>query len=389
MTKHRFSLLFAALISLCLCAADAYARTVRIGVLIPVSGGAAEYGERMKMGADLAIEERKGKVGDVDVEFIFRDTGDASLQRVRQLAQELVVRDRVDYLCGLDTTPAVLAVADVVNQAKIPFVIFNSGTSGVTKKSPYFIRAGFTQWTVSYPFGKRLGEGGKKRLAIVIADFAPGYDAAASFTAGFTEAGGTIVETLKVPLGTSDPSSYLQKIQDIAPDGVFMFFNAGAFSVNFVRDYVAKGLREKGIELYGTGELEETSLKSIGRGAIGVETAFVYGLDLKNAKNTEFVGHLRAKHGQDFLPHPFHVQAYDGMQIIFHMIEKTKGESGGDAAINAAKGFSWSSPRGSVSIDPETREIVQKVYLRKVVDDKGLLVNREIGDLGEIRPPAN
>lgn len=393
MIGHRFSFtILSCLFAVMLCLQvpnPASARTVKIGLLLPVSGAAAEFGERMKQGADLALEERKGSLGEDTIEVVVRDTGDASLQRVRQLAQELVVRERVDYLAGLDTTPAVLAVADVANQAKIPFVIFNSGTAGVTKKSPFFIRAGYTQWTLSYPFGKRLGAMGKRRMMIVIADFAPGYDAAASFATGLSESGGSIVETLKVPLGTSDPSSYLQRIQDVSPDGVFMFFNVGPFEVNFVRDYLAKGLREKGIELFGTGELDETNLKVVGPGAVGIETAFVYGPDLDNTRNLEFVRRLREKYGADFEPTAFHVQAYDGMQIIFHMIESTKVGSGGQAAIDSARGFSWDSPRGHVSIDPETREIVQKVYLRKVINEKGRLVNRVIDDFGEIRPPAN
>lgn len=365
---------------------DASARTVKIGILLPVSGAAAEFGARMRQGVDLAVEERHGKIGGHTVEIVVRDTGDASPQRVRQLAQELVVRERVDLLGGLDTTPAVLAVADVVNKAKIPFVIFSPGTSGLTKKSEFFVRAGYTQWALSYPLGKWLGANGKKRMAMIVADYAPGYDSAASFAAGFAKSGGIIVETLKVPLGTSDPSSYLQRIQVLSPDGVFMFL-PGPFGVNFVKDYLAKGLREKQIELFGTGELDETNLRLIGPKAVGMRTAFVYGPDLDNAKNRDFVRRLREKFGST--PAYETVAAYDAMQICFHIIERTGANVHGQAAIDAAKGFVWDSPRGKVSIDPQTREIVQKVYLRQVVDDGGKLVNRAIGDLGEVRPPAN
>ncbi|TWB87808.1 branched-chain amino acid transport system substrate-binding protein [Bradyrhizobium macuxiense] len=363
--------------------------SVKVGLLLPISGTAAEFGERMKQGVDLALEERGKATGKNDIEIVLRDTGDASLQRVRQLAQELVVRENVKYLAGLDTTPAVLAVADVVNQAKIPFVIFNSGTSGVTKKSPYFVRAGFTQWAISYPLGKRLGVDGKKRVVIIIHDFAPGYDAASSFSAGLTESGGAVLDTLKVPLGTSDPSSYLQRIQDVSPDAVFMFFKVGPFGVNFVRDYLGKGLRSRGIELFGTGELDETNLKAIGAGAVGIETSFVYGPDLKSAKNASFVTGLQNKYGSEFLPSPFNVQAYDGMQLVFRMIDTAGDRRAGADPIDSIRDFSWESPRGRVSIDPETREIVQRVYLRKVVDDGGRLVNRAFDDFGEIRPPVN
>jgi branched-chain amino acid transport system substrate-binding protein len=315
-------------------------------------------------------------VGSDTVSILYRDVGGNAPQRARQLAQELVVRDRVDYIGGLALTPNVFAVADVITEAKIPFVIFNSGTSGVPQKSPYFVRTGFTQWTVSFPIGRWAAEHGKKTAAIAVADYAPGYDAANAFAAGFKEHGGQIVETIKVPLNTTDYSSYLQRIQSLKPDCVFVFLNAGPMAVTFLNGYIERGLRASGIELYGTSEFQEIDLPKIGAGAVGIVSALHYSPNLDNPENKTFVSAMTTKFGEEALPDIFTVQAYDGMQVLFHMIEATGGQSNPEKAIESVRGFAWNSPRGPVSIDPQTRDIVQNVYVRRVVNEGGKLVDR-------------
>jgi branched-chain amino acid transport system substrate-binding protein len=354
----------------------ACAREIKIGIMGPFSGPFAEYGQRYRRAVELFLAQHESRVGSDTVSILYRDVGGNAPQRARQLAQELVVRDRVDYMGGLALTPNVFAVADVVTEAKIPFVIFNSGTSGVPQKSPYFVRTGFTQWTVSFPIGRWAAEHGMKTAAIAVADYAPGYDAANAFAAGFKEHGGQVVETIKVPLNTTDYSSYLQRIQSLKPDCVFVFLNAGPMAVTFLNGYIERGLRASGIELYGTSEFQETDLPKIGAGAVGIVSALHYSPDLDNPENRTFVSAMTAKFGEEALPDIFTVQAYDGMQLLFHMIEATGGQSNPEKAIESVRGFAWNSPRGPVSIDPETRDIVQNVYVRRVVNEGGKLVNR-------------
>ena len=349
-----------------LVSASAVARDIKVGIIGPFSGPFAEYGQRYQQAVELALAQRASQVGNSTISILYRDVGGNAPQRARQLAQELVVRDKVDYMGGLALTPNVLAVADVVTEAKTPFVIFNSGTSGVPQKSPYFIRTGFTQWTVSFPIARWAAERGKKTAAIVVADYAPGYDAADAFADGFKGRGGQIVEIIKVPLNTTDYSSYLQRVQSLKPDCVFVFLNAGPMAVSFINGYIERGLRASGIELYGTSEFQEIDLPKIGTGAIGLVSALHYGPDLDNPENKAFVSALIAKFGEQALPDIFTVQAYDGMQVLFHMIEATGGQADSEKAIESVKGFSWNSPRGPVSIDPQTRDIVQNVYIRKI-----------------------
>jgi branched-chain amino acid transport system substrate-binding protein len=354
----------------------ACAREIKIGIMGPFSGPFAEYGQRYRQAVELFLAQHESRVGSDTVSILYRDVGGNAPQRARQLAQELVVRDRVDYIGGLALTPNVFAVADVITEAKIPFVIFNSGTSGVPQKSPYFVRTGFTQWTVSFPIGRWAAEHGKKTAAIAVADYAPGYDAANAFAAGFKEHGGQIVETIKVPLNTTDYSSYLQRIQSLKPDCVFVFLNAGPMAVTFLNGYIERGLRASGIELYGTSEFQEIDLPKIGAGAVGIVSALHYSPNLDNPENKTFVSAMTTKFGEEALPDIFTVQAYDGMQVLFHMIEATGGQSNPEKAIESVRGFAWNSPRGPVSIDPQTRDIVQNVYVRRVVNEGGKLVDR-------------
>ena len=381
-TKLAFLFVIAALLG---SLSSAGAREIKIGILGPFSGPFADYGQRYRQAIELFLAQHDSRFGSDTISILYRDVGGNAPQRARQLAQELIVRNQVDYLGGLALTPNVLAVAEVVTEAKIPFVIFNSGTSGVTQKSPYFVRTGFTQWTVSFPLGRWAAEHGKKTAAIAVADYAPGYDAADAFAAGFKERGGQIFETIKIPLNTTDYSSYLERIQSLKPDCLFVFLNAGPMAVTFMNGYLDRGLRANGIELYGTSEFQEIDLPKIGTGAVGIVSALHYGPNLENPENKAFVSAITAKFGADALPDIFTVQAFDGMQVLFHMIEATGGQSNSEKAIEGIKGFAWNSPRGPVSIDPQTRDIVQNVYLRRVVNEDGKLVNRVFETLKAIK----
>ncbi len=368
-----------------LLATPAMADEVKVGVMASFSGPYAAYGKMAQEGMELKLTEHGGKVGDNIVKLEFRDVGGNVPARARQLAQEFVVRDKVQYLAGPDFTPTVLAVKDVINQANVPLVIINSGSSSVTRESPFYVRAGFTQWTVSLPLAQYAASIGKKNAVILVADFAPGHDAAAAFAAGFTEGGGKVIETVKVPLDTVDFSSYLQRIEELKPDSLFIFVPTGPGSVAFVKAYLDRGLREKGIDVYGTSEFLETELQSFGDSAIGIVNAFHESPDLDNPKNKAFVAAYKAKYGH--LPDHFSVAGYDSMELILKMIEATNGKRDGQKAIEAVKGYKWDSPRGPVSIDPATREIVQNIYIRKVVKDGGLYWSRAFKTYEAVKEP--
>lgn len=209
----------------------AMAADIDIGLLGQFSGPYSWWGKEYKRGIELWLDANGGgKVGAHTLKVLERDEGGTNPQRSRQLAQELVVRDKVQYLLGGTFTPTVLGVTDIANQAKVPFVVLNSGTSMVTTKSPYFVRVGFTQWTVSVPLVQFAVEQGVKNAAILVADYAPGHDGLEAYGKTFTKLGGTVAGEIKVPMGTTDFSSYLQRVRDLKPQAVFMFMPVGPMS---------------------------------------------------------------------------------------------------------------------------------------------------------------
>lgn len=344
----------------------AMAAEVKVGLLSQFSGVYSWWGVEYQRGVDLYLAQNGGKAGPHKITVINRDEGGANPQRARQLAQELVVSEGVQYLMGGTFTPTVLGAADVINQAKVPYVIFNSGTSSVTDKSPYYARVGFTQWTVSVPLVKWAVENGSKKAVIVVADYAPGLDGLEAFGKTYKGLGGNVLGEVKVPMGTTDFSTYLQRVRDLKPDHVFMFMPLGPMSVGFVKSFKDRELDKAGITLLATNEAAESDLPAVGDAALGLVTALHYSPYLDNPTNKAFVEAYKAKFGADALPSIASLAAYDGMRMVAEMIKATDGAPDGDKAMAAASKMKWESPRGPVAMDPATREIVQNVYIRKV-----------------------
>lgn len=377
MMKKRHLWLALALASVCsFTSVAARAEEIKVGVLGLFSGPYSWWGTEFRRGINLWLEQNKNKVGDDTLVILERDEGGVNPQRTRQLAQELVVRDQVQYLFGGSFTPNVLAMSDIVNQSKVPLVIGNSGTSNVTLKSPYFVRTGFTQWTVSVPLVQYALSKGVKNAAIVVADFATGYDAIDAYADTLKKGGGNVVAEVKVPLGTTDFSSYLQRVKDAKPQAVFMFMPVGPMSAGFIKAFKERELDKAGIQLFATTETMESDLPAIGDSALGTITALHYSPFLTSPENTAFVKAYKAKYGPGALPTIASVSAYDSMGLIAQMIKATKGKKDGDKAIAAVKGYAWTSPRGQVSIDAKTREIIQNVYIRRVETIDGKLGNK-------------
>lgn len=351
------------------------ASPIKIGILGTTSGPYAIWGDSFKQAIDLYMEQHNGKDGNPDVQIIFRDVGGDNPPRARQLAQEMVVRDHVAILGGLEFTTTVLAMSDLINQAKIPFVVFNSATSVVTDKSPYFIRAGFTQWQTLTPLAHWALEQKYKTCQMFVADYAPGQDAIDSFTYWFTRGGGKMLPTIRVPMGTADFSTYFQRVHDSHPDCLVAFMPGGPMSLATVKGFAERGFAKDGMHLLGTIGAE-FDLPAAGDEAIGDINVETYGPYLDNPVNKAFVKAMVAKYGNkmiDGLPSFIHVEAYDGMHMIFHMLKATGGKPDTAAMMKAIEGYSWESPRGPVKVDPKTRELIQNVYIRRVEKIHGKL----------------
>lgn len=356
-------------------ASPTFAETIKVGVIAPFSGPFAIWGKQFQEAIEVYQEVNGTNVGEYEVELIYRDSGGPNPDNASALARELLIREQVDFLGGFTFTPNALAVAPLLERAEAPAVIFNAATSIITEQSPYFVRTGFTLWQVTVPMADWARAQGIETAVTAVSDYGPGIDAEAAFKTAFEGDGGTVVDQIRMPMQTTDFAPFMARISETGADAVFAFLPAGPPTFAFTKAYNDNGLREAGITFLGTGETDETTLDALGDEALGLTTAYHYSAANETEKNAAFTAKL-AEMFPDSVANLASVGAYDGMHVIYQMIEAAG--SDGAAGIEAVKGMAWESPRGPVSIDPETRHITQNVYIREVDrDDSGRLINRQ------------
>jgi branched-chain amino acid transport system substrate-binding protein len=348
--------------------------SVKIGLILPMTGGQASTGKQIDNAIKLYMQKNGDTVAGKKIEIILKD--DAALpDNTKRIAQELIVNDKVSIIAGFGVTPAALAAAPLATQAKVPEIVMAAGTSIITERSPYIVRTSFTLAQSSTIIGDWAAKNGIKKVATLTSDYAPGNDALNFFKEHFVAGGGEIVEEVKVPLANPDFAPFLQRMKDSKPDAVFVFVPAGQGG-NFMKQYAERGLDKSGIKVIGPGDvMDDDLLNGMGDAALGTVTAHIYSAAHPSAMNKAFV----ADYQKAFNSRPgfMAVNGYDGMHLIYEALKKTGGKTDGDELIAAMKGMKWESPRGPISIDPETRDIVQNVYIRKVEKVDGELYNVE------------
>ena len=364
--------------------------TLKIGLIAAFSGPFADFGQQMQGGIKAYLKEHGDTVAGKKIEILARDTTGPAPDVAKRLAQELVVHDKVDFLVGFGLTPEALAVAPVATQGKTPMIIMNAATSIITTKSPYIVRLSMTQPQVSAPMGEWAARNAIHKVATLVSDFGPGLDAEAAFTKAFTAHGGTVMDALRVPLKNPDFSSYIQRIKDARPEAVFVFVPAGEQSIAFMKSFHERGLADAGIKIIATGDLtDDHVLQTIGDPALGIITTFHYSLAHDSPENRAFVKAYRDANGSDAGPPNFmSVGAYDGMAAIYAVANQLGGTMDADRAMAILKGLSLTSPRGPISIDPETRDIIQTVYVRRVDKVNGELQNVELSQFVSVKDPG-
>ncbi len=336
--------------------------TIKIGIVAPMTGTSAAVGREISDAAHLYIAQHGDTVAGKKIELIVRD--DASVpDNAKRLAQELIVNDKVNFL-GASLTPSAMAMAPIATEAKVPTVVMVSGTSVVTDKSPYYVRTSFTLGQQSGIIADWAIKNGSKKAVSILSDWAPGAEAGKVFEANFTKGGGQILDTLKVPLANPDFSPFLQRAHDLAPDTLFVFVPAGQAGT-FARQFSERGLDKSGIKLIGPGDIvDDDDLPSTGDALLGVVTAGLYSAAHPSQMNKDFAAAYKKAtgHRANFIA----VGGYDGMNLIYLALKATNGNTDADTVVGAMKGMKWESPRGPISIDPRTRDIVQNIYIRKV-----------------------
>ena len=362
---------------------------VKIGLVLPMSGPFAAYGKQIRNGVDLYLAAHNGMVGGRKAEIVLKDDSPGTAGDVsKRLAQELVVKDKVDILAGFGLTPSAFAVAPVATEAKKPMIVMNAATSAITTKSPYIVRVSMTLPQNSAPIATWAAKNGIKKVFILIADYGPGYDAGGQFRKTFTAAGGQIVDEVKAPVSNPDYGPFLQRIKDAKPDAVFMFLPPGAGTIAFMKGFNERGLAKDGIKLISTGDLtDEDILDAIGDPALGLITTFHYADAHKSPENAAYTAAYAKAYPKD-RPNFMSVGGYDGMALIDQALTKTGGSADAEKFVAAAKGLKWVSPRGPISIDPKTRDIVQTIYVRKVERVGGKLHNVEFDSFPDFADPG-
>jgi branched-chain amino acid transport system substrate-binding protein len=369
-----------AALALVLAAGSGFAQTIKIGFISTYSGLNANLGEYMERGMRLymKLHEKELPPG-VKLEILVRDDTGPNPDKARQLAQELIVRDKVQLLTGVIFTPNAMSMAPLCTEAKIPFVIMNAGTAVITTRSPYIARVSFTLWQSSYPLGQWAAKKFKRAYTLVT-DYGPGHDAEQAFSQAFKAGGGQIVDSVRVPLQNPDFAAYMQRVKDAKPDTLMVFVPAGKTATAVMKNFNDLGLGSAGIKLIGPGDITtDEELANMGDVALGVTTMFHYSAAGERPANKAFVAAWKKEYGANAIPNFLSVGGWDGMDAIFHVIKAQKGRIDPEKTMELLKSYkNPNSPRGPISIDPETRDIVHNEYLREVRKVGGQLVNVEI-----------
>jgi len=371
-------------------AAFAQDNTIKVGVIAAFSGPFADYGGQIEAGMKAYMKEHGDSVAGKKVELITRDTKGPAPEVAKRLAQELITRDHVQFLAGFGLTPNAMAVAPVVSEAKVPMIISNAATSSITTKSPYITRVSMTIPQIAEPLAQWALRNGIKQVYTAVADYGPGIDAETQFTKTFKEGGGEIVGSVRTPLQSPDFSAAIQRIKDAKPQAVFVFLPAGQQGISFMKGFSERGLAAAGIKLIATGDItDDHVLEAMGDPTLGMITAFHYSAAHKSPENEAFLkAYAAANDAKAGAPNFMAAAGYDTMHVIYEVAKKLGGNIDGDKAMAAIKGMKWMSPRGPVEIDPQTRDIDQTVYIRKVEKVNGKLENVEFDKIPDVKDPG-
>ena len=368
--------------------AAAQAKDLTVGLIVPMSGPFAAHGKQITHGIDLYLAEHQQTLGGRKVKLIIKDDTGIAPAVAKRLAQELLVKDKVDILAGFTLTPNAFSVAPLATEAKVPMVVLNAATSSITEKSPNIVRVSMTLPQDTAPMAQWAYANGIKKVYTLVADYGPGHDAEAQFKKTFVALGGQIVGEVRTPVNTPDYAPFLQRIKDAKPDAVFLFVPNGEAGVALAKGYAERGLAAAGIKALATGDVtDEDVLDAMGDSALGMITSFHYSAVHDSPENKAFTAAYAKAFPKDRVNFVA-AAGYDGMHLIDLALAKTQGGASAPAFMAAVKGMKWMSPRGPVEIDPQTRDIIQNVYIRKVQRVNGVLQNVEFDTIKAVKDPG-
>jgi branched-chain amino acid transport system substrate-binding protein len=389
MRSERIAFALMALAAMAVGAAKpAAAQTIKIGLINSNTGFLAQAGDEMEKGINLYVKtHEKDLPPGVKVELIRRD--DTAAPEVgKRVAQELITRERVQILLGIVGSPIAAAVAPLTAEAKVPLVITNAAGVAIPRISPYVARVSFTLWQQAYPLGKWAAQKGWKKGYTAVSDFIPGHDSEAAFTKAFTDAGGQMVGSVRFPTTNPDFIPFVQRVKDAAPDVLFIFIPAGGQATAMMKAIKDLKLREAGISVVSTQDLvPEEELPNMGDTPVDLITSGIYSVAGQRPANAAFLAAWNAEYAGKAIPDFLSCGGWDGSAAVFDVIKQTKGKFDGDQAMAILKGWKHESPRGPIMIDPDTRDIIQNVYMRRTEMKDGKLANVEFDTIPNVKDP--
>ena len=362
---------------------------VKVGLVAPFSGTAADYGKQMEGGIKAFFRLHGDTFAGRKIQVIIRDTTGPNPEIAKRLAQELVTRDKVDFLAGFGFTPEALAAAPIATEAKKPMVVMNAASSVVTTRSPYIARFSMALPQVSAPMATWAAKNGIKRVYTLVADYAPGIDSETAFKNAFAAAGGQVIDSVRVPLRNPEFAPYVQRIKDAKPEAVFMFVPAGEQSIAFMKAFEERGLAQAGIKVIATGDLtDDHVLNAMGEPVLGVITSHHYSAAHDSPENKAFLKAWAEVNKDLKRPNFMGVGGYDGMAAIAEVVRKLGNNIDPDKAMEILRNMKMMSPRGPIAIDPATRDIVQTVYIRRVEKRGSEYYNIEFDRFPDVKDPG-
>ena len=351
-------------------ATAAIAETVKIGVVMTYSGGAAEFGQQIDRGMDLYLKLNPEALGGHDVELIKRDAKSPGGDVAKTAVQELITREKVQMLAGFVFSPNAMASAPLATQGNVPMIIMNAGTAWIPSLSPNIARVSFSMWHAAHPMGQYAKDNlGCNTAAVGYTDYPPGKDSLTAFQMGFENAGGKVVDAIPMggPREVPDFTPFFQRVKDAKPDCFYVFVPSGNHAAAMVKTYSDLAMRDAGIKLIGPLDIiQDTKLQIMGDAAVGMITMGHYAADLLTPENQAFVKAWREAYGADSTPDFMAVAGWDGMAAMAHVIKSLDGKIETEAAMDLLRGWTFNSPRGPIQIDPETRDIVHNIYVMAV-----------------------
>jgi branched-chain amino acid transport system substrate-binding protein len=361
--------------------------TVKIGFITEMTGPFADFGRHIVNGAKAYVKEHGDTVAGKKIVLVIRDTTGPSPEIAKRLAQELIIKDKVDFIAGLGFTPNSLAIAPIITEAKMPTIIMNAATSIITTKSPYFARVSMTLPQTTVPMAQWAFKKGYRKVYTLVADYGPGHDSENAFKKEFTKLGGQVVGESRVPLKNPEFGPYVQRIKDSKPQAVFVFVTPGEMPVAFMKSYNERGLAKAGIKLLSTGDVMDDAVQDVlGASALGVISTHQYSVAHKSPENKAFLAAYAKIDAER--PNYMAVGGYDGMAAIYSVVKQLNGKIDGDKAMALLKGMKLNSPRGPITIDPATRDIVENIYVREVKKVNGHFYNVEFETFNAVKDPG-